>query len=101
MKQNGKLVLSVFAAALLLTACGRTDRTDNRHDGVVDDAKDMVSDVVDDGKDIVSDVAGNGKDMVSDAARDVKDAVNSNDRNDNNMDGNYRTDSNGKVHDNR
>ena len=87
--------LSALAALLLLTTgCGRNDTTtdNSRHeDGVVEDAKDLVSDVAKGGKEIVSDVAQGGRDIVSDMTG--KDAADGTD------DGDYHAGDNGRVDD--
>ena len=106
MKHRAVLACSLAAAALL-TGCGthrdRTPAETTRHDSVADDARELVSDAVRDGKELASDAVQNGREMasdaadkgreiVSDAARDVSDAMDKTD-----SDGEYRTDSEGRV----
>ncbi len=98
--------LSALAALLLLTTgCGRNDTTtdNSRHeDGVVEDAKDLVSDVADDGKELVSDVAKGGKEIVSDVAqggRDIVSDMTGKDAADGTDDGDYHAGDNGRVDD--
>jgi hypothetical protein len=88
--KNKLLMLPIAAAmTILMTACGSktsdssvnetvtsTEQTmETSEDGIMDDAKDLVSDVADDGRDIVSDVADDGRDIVSDVADDGRDIV--------------------------
>ncbi len=106
------LMLTAFAAALLLTACGgRTDsstpdtganagRNENssgmtEDDGklfsdVAQDGRDIASDVIDDGREAASDVIQGGKDIASDVADGARDMFDDDD-------GNYRTDEDGSV----
>ena len=112
MKHSTRMILPVLAVALLLTGCGshRRDKSEDRtgvtsrNDVVsraeemasdaVRNGKEMASDAVQDGKEIASDAVQNGKELVSEAAEDVSDAMHKGDG-----DGDYRTDSDGRVRD--